>query len=81
MALAAFLEEHDLTQREAAQAVGVSSPTMHDWLTGAKRPSAAHRESIERWTSGAVAASAWATAEEAAAVEAIEPFRPTGTEE
>jgi DNA-binding transcriptional regulator YdaS (Cro superfamily) len=74
--LSQFLQAHGLTQRAAASAVGVSAPTMHDWITGAKRPSSRHRESIERWTNGEVAAAAWATEDEQQAVRAIEPFRP-----
>ena len=72
--LGAFLRRHEITQRAASVALGVTNPTIHDWVTGAKRPTAAHREAIAIWTSGAVPADAWLTDEERSAVRAARPF-------
>ena len=74
--LRAFLKAHNITQLAAAGALGVSAVTLHDWLTGAKRPRAERREAIARWTRGAVPESAWATSDERAAASKVVPFRP-----
>lgn len=74
--LQAFIKRHGLTQLAAANALGVSDPTVHDWVTGAKRPKAHHRQAIEAWTGGAVPVAAWLTKEERASQAAVRPFIP-----
>lgn len=74
-----LLQTRGLTQSDAARAIGVSAPTIHDWVTSAKRPRAAHREAIEVWTAGAVPASAWETEEERALLARVRPLHPATT--
>lgn len=71
-----FIERHEQTQVAAADAVGVSAPTMHDWLSGAKRPRALHRAAIEVWTRGEVGADSWALEHELDALADVTPFKP-----
>ena len=50
--LSQFLTRYGLTQAFAAHELGVSAPTLHDWLSGAKKPGAGNRWRLERWTGG-----------------------------
>lgn len=75
--LAEFLRRNGLTQISAAGALGVSDPTIHDWVTGSKRPKAHHREVIAVWTRGEVTIDAWLTAQERAATQLVRPFVPS----
>lgn len=74
-----FLDRHGVSQRVAACAIGVSAPTMSDWLSGNKRPTDHMRTAIAKWTRGAVPEGAWMFADEARALEAVKAFRATGT--
>lgn len=74
-----FLEDNGILQSAAALAIGVSAPTMSDWLAGHKRPSDHMRTIIARWTNGAVPESAWLFAEETRAINAVKAFRATGS--
>lgn len=74
--LADFLKRNGLTQLAAAEALGVSDPTIHDWVTGSKRPRAHHREVIAVWTRGEVTAQSWLEDKERAAMAAVRPFVP-----
>jgi transcriptional regulator with XRE-family HTH domain len=78
-----FLRQHELTQSAAGRALGVTPPTIHDWLKGVKRPRASMRAAIELWTSGAVPGGAWGTSKDRRRLQRIEPFAPakTGTDE
>jgi DNA-binding transcriptional regulator YdaS (Cro superfamily) len=78
--LAQFLEQREIPQSRCAAALGVSSPTVHDWLKAVKRPRTALRVAIDRWTGGAVPSSSWATAKELATLDGIEPWKRTGSE-
>ncbi len=71
---AAFLEEHGITQLAASAAIGVSAPTVHDWIAETKRPRTHHRQAIEVWTGGEVPASSWETEAERGAVANVVPF-------
>lgn len=73
--LAEFLKRNGLTQLAASKALGVSDPTIHDWVTGSKRPRAHHRETIAVWTNEEVPSDSWLTDEERAATEVVRPFR------
>ncbi len=75
--LAEFLKRNGLTQLAAAEALGVSDPTVHDWVTGAKRPRAHHREAISVWTGGEISSDSWLVDEERVAMAAVRPFTPT----
>jgi hypothetical protein len=75
--LRGFLDRHGLSQGDAAEALGVSDPTVHDWLKGAKRPRSHHRDAVATWTSGEVPAVAWVLDEEAEKLAAVRPFDPT----
>lgn len=74
--LSGFLTLHSLNQSDAARAVGVSVPTMHDWLKGAKRPRATHRKTLDKWSRGAIPAASWETPDELATQDAVQPFDP-----
>ncbi len=65
------LEAKGMTKSAAARELGVSAPTMQDWLDATKRPRPSLRLAIARWTDGAVPASAWVTAAELREAEAI----------
>ena len=74
----AWLRANGVSQLEAARVLLVSPSSVSLWLSKRRAPSAAGRVAIERWTSGAVAASSWLSREEAA-LEAelgrVEPWR------
>jgi transcriptional regulator with XRE-family HTH domain len=75
-----FLTANNITQMAAAEALGVTPPTITYWLAG-EAPRAVHRKSIAVWTRGAVPADAWESAKERARVAVVRPFTPaTGTE-
>jgi hypothetical protein len=63
---ARFRRESGKTILGIAGALGVSGPTVHDWLWARKSPSVAHRRAVELMTYGLVPAAAWETAEERA---------------
>ncbi len=69
-----FLKKHGITQIAAAKALGVSDPTIHDWLYEIKRPRAHHRQAIEVWTCGAVDEGSWMSADERDAMASVQPF-------
>lgn len=72
--LQAFLKAHGLSQVAAAGDLGVSGPTVHDWVTGAKRPKGHHREAIAVWTHGQVPAESWLRDDERAVMAGVKPF-------
>lgn len=72
--LGEFLRRNGLTQLAAGRAIGVSDPTIHDWVTGAKRPRAHHREAVAVWTSSEVPCDAWLTEQERVCAGTIRPF-------
>jgi|GEM_PF-3511842 len=74
--LQAFLRKHSLTQFAASVALKVSDPTIHDWVTGTKRPRTHHREAIAMWTNGEVPVSAWLRDDEREAMANVRPFAP-----
>ncbi len=71
-----FLDRHDVTQIAASKALGVSDPTINDWLKRAKRPVAHHRDAIAVWTNGEVPADSWVRDDERDAVARVRPFVP-----
>ena len=75
-----FLRTNAVTQEACADALKVSGSTVHDWLTGAKRPRSYHRDQIAIWTSGAVAADSWERPKEKRALANVAPFKRSGTE-
>ena len=66
--LHAYLLSRQITQKEAAIALGVSGPTINDWLHAKKRPRAAHRIAVAKWTGDLVPVAAWLTSAERAVV-------------
>lgn len=82
-ALAAFIDANKIPKRQAAAALGVTHPALYGWLDGSRIPEqGAQREAIERWTSGAVRAEWWETADERKrreVLERVEAFRPAAT--
>lgn len=77
-----FIDANGVSVSEAARQLGVSHPALYGWFDGSRNPEAIQRLAIERWTDGAIESSEWETKEERdrrRAVEAIEPFKPTGT--
>ncbi len=71
-----FLDENALLQSPAAVLLGTTPASVHEWLCGKKRPDAAMRRRIARWTNDCVPAAAWETADERADVDSTEPFPP-----
>ena len=53
------LRKTGTSQRIAGAALGVSGPTVHDWIHGVKRPRLLYREAIAAWSGGVVAVDAW----------------------
>ncbi len=72
--LRGFLDRNDVTQKAASIALDVSDPTINDWVNGAKRPRAHHRDAIAVWTRGEVPASAWLLEAEAEKMANVRPF-------
>lgn len=72
--LRGFLDRNDVTQLAASVALGVSDPTINDWVNGAKRPRAHHREAIAVWTHGEVPITAWLLEAEAEKMANVRPF-------
>lgn len=78
--LGRFLEAHGISKSRAAAAIGVSVPTMIDWLRGTKRPRQVLRDAIQKWTGDAVLAVSWESDGERDAQERarlVEPFSAT----
>jgi transcriptional regulator with XRE-family HTH domain len=74
-ALKQFLELKGLTQHSLAIAIGVSDPTVHDWVDGIKRPRHFRRKQIEDWSRGEVLESLWLTEVERETIEReVVPF-------
>jgi DNA transposition AAA+ family ATPase len=71
----AFLDENRVLQTDAADSLGVSDPTVHDWLTGAKKPRLAWRKAIAKFTRNAVRVEDWEDESERQIVAAVRPFR------
>lgn len=57
-------ETRKITRPAAAAELGVSTTSLHYWVTGGQRPRAFERDLIETWSNGAVPAAAWVTEEE-----------------
>jgi DNA-binding transcriptional regulator YdaS (Cro superfamily) len=72
--LQAFLQRNGVTQVAAGLALGVSGPTIYDWVAGKKRPRTHHREAIALWTNGEVVVDAWLDDSERATVAGVRPF-------
>jgi len=68
--LAAWMQLREITQRQAAEALRVSGPTVHDWVHGRKRPRPSLRALIASWTHGAVPVDSWLSDEARAALAA-----------
>jgi transcriptional regulator with XRE-family HTH domain len=75
-----FINRHGVTQFAASQALGVSDPTVNDWLKGVKRPVAHHRDAIAIWTNGEVPVESWVRNSERDAVARVRPFVPVERE-
>jgi hypothetical protein len=74
-ALKKFIEDRKLTLRSASEGVGVTHPALKMWLDGDAKPSAPHRQAIEKWTDGQVPAELWLEAHEIQKILEIEPCR------
>lgn len=61
---------------KTARALGVSPPTIHDWMSGVKRPKGPRREALEVWTGGAVPRDAWDLDGERDVLTTVRPFEP-----
>jgi hypothetical protein len=80
---ARFHRESDKSLNAIAKEIGVSGPTVHDWIWARKSPSVTHRRKVEAITCGLIPAASWETAD--VGVRRIELLgahdseRPTGT--
>jgi hypothetical protein len=59
LALHGWLEQHEMTIQEFADAVGTKRGTAATWLLGKRRPIAKRAEIIQAFTKGAVRANEW----------------------
>ena len=57
--LAAYLEEHKISQREFARLIGIDNSVVSRFLSRDAKPKLATAVRIERATNGAVPVSAW----------------------
>lgn len=58
---------------EAARQLGVTHPALIAWLDGSRVPEPPYRKALEKWTTGAVPADAWADAAERRIVDRVSP--------
>jgi transcriptional regulator with XRE-family HTH domain len=58
------LDAKGIRAAEAARQLGVSKPTIGDWLSGASRPTAARALLVATWSEGRVPVESWETDEE-----------------
>ena len=72
--LKAFLKKNKLSQADASRALDVSGVVVCLWCSGKQRPRTEYRDALEIWTSGAVPASSWESAEDREAVSHVKPF-------
>jgi len=72
-----FLKDRGIPLREAAKGIRVSHPAIVQWLDGTAKPSAPHREALDRWTNGAVPAESWLEPHEATRLDEITPWKST----
>lgn len=54
----------------------VSPPCVHDWLKKKRQPGPDYRETIERWTDGAVPSDAWLEKDQVEVVEYLRSIQP-----
>jgi DNA-binding XRE family transcriptional regulator len=73
------LKKYNLSRSDLARAVDVSTAAVHQWFDG-KRPTEAHRQSIEIWTNGEVRADWWLTDAECARIARVVRFQPTAND-
>ncbi len=77
--LASFLQQNDITQTAAGDALGVTGVSVNSWLGATKRPKAHHRELIARWTGGAVPVESWLFVDERSSFADVKPFEPASS--
>lgn len=58
-ALRRVAQDRGLSKTAIAREIGVSHPTVIDWLRGHKRPSWPNRFRIRDWSGGAITAESW----------------------
>lgn len=63
------------TQTAIARAIGVTQPSVRDWMMGLSRPRDAQRIAVERLTDGFVERDSWMTEDERDRAEGVEPMR------
>lgn len=71
-----FLLDNRLSHESAARALGVTRVSVSWWVEGQQRPRTVLRHALEKWTAGAVPASAWTHTREAALLANVVPFAP-----
>lgn len=79
--LRGFLKEREIPLRDAAKGIKVSHPAIVQWLDGTAKPSAPHREAIDRWTLGEVPAESWLEQHEVDRLNTVSPWEPKPEEE
>ena len=67
------LSRRGIRPAEAARQLGVSKPTMGEWLAGGLRPSFLRRPEIRSWSEGRIPEDSWLTAEERARLALVPP--------
>lgn len=69
-----FLNENDISYREAGDALGVSGTTVWQWAHGKKTPTERRCDDIDTWTEGKVPFGSWGVERSV-----VKPFRPAAT--
>jgi transcriptional regulator with XRE-family HTH domain len=84
--LEAFLAKHNISLREAAEALGMKHPSVWVWVQGRSVPEPSARKRIAIWTNDEVPEASWLTRSEIADTVAlarklaVKPFKASGTD-
>lgn len=79
--LAKFMANRGISKRKAAAGLGVSTPTILDWLNGTMRPDPNNRKVIEVYTGGEVTELDWDTESDRFAKQKLQNMQPYKAEE
>lgn len=67
------------TQTAIGRALGVTQPSVADWMSGKSRPKPDQRVGLERLSGGAIERDSWMTPGERKRLDAVRPMGGTGT--
>lgn len=76
-----WLNELGMSAEALAEKVGVTKPTIYDWIRGTARPvKALHQQKLAKLSNGRLQPLGWQTADERAELDSCAPLAATGTE-